>query len=206
MVDWQTLASYFWDVHYLNLFIITLVLTLAGLIIWFMYTRLAKRDLFHVPEPKDGETRWQIFWEKFIYGFKYMILFPLYSFVWFLVFSAVLLLLTKTDKVENAFYFGIILVSAIRVSAYINERMAEDIAKLLPLTLIATIIINPAFLSLDAQAIVSVFSLSEFSKLYTVLPYFIKYLLFTIVLEWVLRGSHGIYRHFRPKQEEKKKK
>ena len=80
-------------------------------------------------------------------------------------------------------FLGIIVVAATRIGAYVSEKLAEDMAKLLPLTLIAIFLIDPKAVTLQTIA-------SSFPILLQQIPRVAKYLLFIIAVEWLLRIGH----------------
>lgn len=172
------------DKQFVNLFISTIILFLASLVAWFIYSKqLAKRDLFDL-KLKVG-SRFRIFFDRLVYFLKYLVIFPIYSFLWFMIFSFLLFLLSKSRTIEDILYFGIIVVAATRIGAYVSEKLAEDMAKLLPWSLILIFLIDP-----NAITIKSI--LASFDIFYQQIPKVAKYLLFIVAVEWVLRIGYWI--------------
>ena len=125
------------DKQFLNLFISTIVLFFASLLAWYVYYKqLARKDLFEIPK-LNMKSKFANILDRIIYFLKYLFVFPIYSFVWFLIFSFLLFVLSKSRPIEDILFLGIIVVAATRMGAYVSEKLAEDMAKLLPLTLIA---------------------------------------------------------------------
>src|SRR3989339_1424985 len=118
----STISGFFIDEVYIKLLLVTISIFAVGFFTWFMYTRLSKRDLFKIESP-GKKISWS---DKAIYILKYIFFFPLFTFGWYLVFVACLRLLTQTFSMEEIMFLGIVLISAIRISAYVSERMAED--------------------------------------------------------------------------------
>lgn len=181
-----SIVSYFRDSQYIDIFTATIILALTGLVIWFMYKQLSKRDLFKIEAPKKQENKFINFIRHLIYALKYAAVFPVYTFIWFLVFSIFLHLLSPGQEISKTMLLGIVVISSIRILAYINEGMAEDLAKLLPLTLIAAVLANPEFF-------IQKFSFSSLLVFKTETPKIVKFLLFTVLLEWILRLGHGFF-------------
>ena len=105
-------------------------------------------------------------------------------------------ILSKDYKIADIFFFSIVLVSVIRVASYISEKFSEDLAKLLPLTLISILLLNPTsitFITIKSTAVL-------FSK---ELPSTIKYLLFAVMIEWLLRLCSAIYHYIQKLRVEK---
>lgn len=181
------------DKQYLSLITATIILFIASFISWFIYSKqLAKRDLFEVPKIK-AERKAANLINNVIYFLKYLVIFPVYSFIWFLIFSFLLFLLSKSRPIQDIFYFGIVIVAATRIGAYVSEKLAEDMAKLLPWSLILIFLIDPAAITLNG-------AFESFVRFMQHVPDVAKYLLFIIFLEWVLRiGQWAI----RPKETAK---
>lgn len=191
----KLIEIFFWifDAKFLNLFVLTVALTVSMIIMWVMYIHLSKKDVFNIPRAKKDDSKWKRFFQNSAYFLKYVLIFPAYSFVWFVVFSMILILMTNSSSPENILFFGIVLIASVRVTAYISERMSEDLAKLFPLTFASSILINPGFLTLDFSVIKNFFSIAALKDSLMLLPYYLKYLLFIIFLEWILRSvSLGI--------------
>lgn len=177
------------DKQFLNLLISTMVLFSASLLSWIVYYKqLAKRDLFEIPKQHPSSKFINVIY-KTAYLLKYAIIFPVYSFIWFLIFSFLLFALSKSRPVNDVLFLGIIVVAATRIGAYANEKLAEDMAKLLPLTLIAIFLIDPKAVDLGTIK-------SSFEIFVVQVPIVLKYLLFIIVLEWGLRILKRIFAHF----------
>lgn len=200
-MDFAVLLQFFLDKRFGNLFILTAILSLAGIVIYYMYMHLSKKDLFHIPKPKDSDSKFRKFLLQTSFALKYIIIFPVYSFIWFIIFSFILVIISESKNFENSLYFGIVIVSAIRVSAYINEKMSEDIAKLLPLTMIATIIITPEFLSMNFESFLN--TIIDSAQIITYIPSFAKFLIFTILLEWMLRILTALHNFIKERKKQK---
>ena len=189
-IGYITLAKEFiLDRQFVNLLISTTILFLASLVAWFIYSKqLAKRDLFEL-KLKVG-SRFSNFFGRLVYFFKYLAIFPIYSFLWFLIFSFLLFLLSKSRPIEDILYFGIIVVAATRIGAYVSEKLAEDMAKLLPWSLILIFLIDPSAITIKSIS-------SSFGIFYEQIPKVAKYLIFIVAVEWALRIGYWI---FSPKQ------
>ncbi|HLC62588.1 MAG TPA: hypothetical protein VJI52_06235 [Candidatus Nanoarchaeia archaeon] len=183
---WILVREFIWDKQYLNLLMSTMVLFLASWLSWYIYYKqLARRDLFEIPK-LNMQTKFVNFLDRAIYFLKYLLIFPVYSFIWFLIFSFLLFVLSKSRSIEEILFLGIIVVAATRMGAYISEKLAEDMAKLLPLTLIAIFLMDPKAVTLDTF-------ISSFNSILLQLPKVAKYLLFIIVVEWLLRVFHWTF-------------
>ena len=168
------------DRQFLNLLISTFILFLASLLAWYIYYKqLARRDLFDMPK-LNLKMKFVSIVDRMVYILKYLFIFPVYSFMWFLLFSFLLFALSKSRPIEDILFLGIIVVAATRIGAYVSEKLAEDMAKLLPLTLIAIFLMDPKAVTLETIK-------SSVPVLLEQIPRVAKYLLFIIAVEWLLR-------------------
>ena len=183
------------DKQFLNLFISTIFLFFASLLAWYIYYKqLARRDLFEIPK-LNLKSKFANVLDRIIYFLKYLFIFPIYSFIWFLVFSFLLFVLSRSRPIEDILFLGIIVVAATRIGAYVSEKLAEDMAKLLPLTLIAIFLISPEAVTIKTIT-------SSFSILLQQFPRVAKYLLFIIVVEWLLRIGHWAIISIKPSKQQ----
>ena len=172
------------DKQFINLFISTIILFIASFVAWFIYSKqLAKRDLFELK--LEVGLRFRNFFDRLVYFLKYLAIFPVYSFLWFLIFSFLLFLLSKSRPIEDILYFGIIVVAATRIGAYVSEKLAEDMAKLLPWSLILIFLIDPSAITIKSIS-------SSFGIFYEQIPKVAKYLVFIVAVEWALRIGYLI--------------
>lgn len=169
--------DFFLDPIYLNIIMVTLLVFLGMWLLWKTYMHLSKRNLFEIHRPKEGSAN---FYNKAAYWMKYIFVFPLLTFFWFILFVLCLRILTYKTEVQDIMFLGIVLISSIRIAAYFNEKMAEDLAKMLPLALLAAILLNPSFISINIE-------LSDFYIFKDEFVHFAKYLLFIVFLELVLK-------------------
>lgn len=186
--------DFLWDKQFLNLFISTITLFFASWLSWYIYYKqLARKDLFKIPKLQLNSKFWNFF-DKLVYFLKHLFIFPIYSFIWFLVFSFLLFILSKSRPIEDILFLGIIVVAATRIGAYVSEKLAEDMAKLLPLTLIAIFLMDPKAITLQTIT-------SSFSALLEQVPRVAKYLLFIIAVEWILRLVNRLFNSAKPSKQ-----
>ena len=182
------------DKQFLNLFISTIFLFFASFLAWYIYYKqLARKDLFKIPK-LSLKSKFANVLDRAIYFLKYLFVFPIYSFIWFLVFSFLLFALSKSRPIEDILFLGIIVVAATRIGAYVSEKLAEDMAKLLPLTLIAIFLIDPKAVTIETIT-------SSFPILVQQIPRAAKYLLFIIAVEWLLRIGNWAVTSIKPKSD-----
>lgn len=192
----HSIKDFFADRQFLVLLSSTIILFFAIFIMWYFYHKqLSKKNLFEIPKI-DSERKFINFLNRFIYFFKYIIIFPVYSFIWFLIFSFLLVLIAKARPIEEIMFFGIIIVSVTRISAYVSPKLAEDMAKLLPWALIIVFLTDPQAITIESVQTSFYNSVQEIPKI-------AKYLIFIAFVEWTLRLGHWII-HFGKKEDSPK--
>lgn len=172
------------DVYFIRIAYLTLIFLLVFWVIWRMYMTLSKRKLFDVKNPREKEEATA--WDYVKYWLKYLTIFPAMTFVWFILFVFFLKLITQAFTLEEIMTFGIVFISAIRAASYIHRKMAEDMAKLLPLAVLVLFFQNPNFIAIKL-------SLIDITSFISILPSFWKYLMFIIGLEFFLKLLHFIF-------------
>jgi len=182
MVDIVTMITTFfttiiggYEQNFITLATYTVGMVVYAIVIWHFYRHLAKKEIFK--RKRDGG--------KGGYILKYLILFPLVSFIWFLIFSIFLFFLAKNISVENVLLVSITLISAVRVAAYYSEDLSKDLAKMIPFALLAIFIVDPSYFSTELV-------LQRINTFPTLFPLVLRYLLFTFVLEIVLRTIYNL--------------
>ena len=176
----QILKDFFVDRQFLVLLSSTIILFLAIFIMWYFYHRqLTRKNLFEIPKI-DSNSKFVNFINRLVYFSKYLIIFPLYSFIWFLIFSFLLVLIARTRPIGEIMFFGIVIVSVTRIAAYVSPKLAEDMAKLLPWALIIVFLTDPTSITIESIQT----SVNNFVQ---EIPNVAKYLIFIAFVEWGLR-------------------
>ncbi|MFH0973480.1 MAG: hypothetical protein V1817_01685 [Candidatus Micrarchaeota archaeon] len=157
-----------------------------------LYTYLSRRVLYEIkPEARGGISG---FVSRFgnIVGviLQYTLLFPAITFLWFVLLSASLFILSRTAELETVFMLSISVVAAVRILAYYKEAIAVDLAKLLPLALLAVLIVEPGLFSVELVK-------SRLLELVAALPQFAAVIVFVVVLEWALRLLYILAKYLR---------
>ena len=154
-----------------------------AIFIFKFYRFVASRDMFALDLSKYEESRFKMvraFLHLVMYGAKYIILFPAFAFFWFAVLTLILTFLSKDRAFSDILLIALATVSAIRVSAYYNEDLSRDLAKILPFAVLAIFLIDASFFDVSE----SVNVLREAGEHRESILY---YLLFLIALEFALR-------------------
>ncbi|MFH1316177.1 MAG: hypothetical protein ABII01_01545 [Candidatus Woesearchaeota archaeon] len=165
------------------LFFYIIGIVIYSIFIFKFYKFLAKRDIveLHLDEYSESFVGFvKKFFELIFYILEYLVLFPLFAFFWFLVMAGLFLFLSKNQDVGTILLMCMSLVTAVRITAYYNEDLSRDLAKMIPFALLGIFLVDVSF-----------FSFSNSINTALQLPMFWKtalyYLGFFIALELVLR-------------------
>ncbi len=153
------------------------------------YRFVALRDMFAFDIYRFEESNHpalRSFLHVIAYVLKYLIVFPLFAFFWFAVLVLMLTFLAKDRDFTDTLLIALAMVSGIRFSAYYDEDLARDLAKILPFALLALFLIDASFFDI----VESLETLTEVSDHGETVVY---YLLFLIGLEFVLRFGFGLH-------------
>lgn len=161
-----------------------------SLFIFQFYKILSRRNLFELDTSHYGLFK-KILGSLF-YVIGYVVAYPVFAFLWFAVLSAFLLFLTPEQTIGTILITSMSLVASIRIVAYINQDLSQDLAKMVPFALLGNFILQ----SKDFSVVESINNLSSAIGMWKTMAYF---LISLSVLEFVLRVMY----HFIPKKEEK---
>lgn len=169
--------------YYLPLFlafVFTFIIVIYSIFSWKLYRFLSKKDLFDLSiKHKNYYSTTSKIVYSLIYIFEYIFLSPLAIFLGFFIFAFMILLMSE-QPVAVVLLIGASFIAATRVTAYISESISEQLANLLPFTLLFYAIVYPEFFTL------SVF-LERISQIPSFINQIIVYIFFIIILEGILR-------------------
>ena len=151
--------------------------------IFKFYRFLASRDMFDLDFSKYEESRFKLvrgFLHLVSYGAKYIILFPAFAFFWFAVLTLILVFLSQDRAFSEVLLIALATVSAIRLTAYYDEDLSRDLAKILPFAVLAIFLIDGSFFEVDE-------SLQVLKEVNNHRERIFYYLVFLIALEFALR-------------------
>lgn len=159
-----------------------------AIFVFNFYRFVASRDMFQVDLSRYEQSRFRFvrrMLHVFFYVLKYIILFPIFAFFWFAVLTLILAFLSKERSFADTLLVALATVSAIRMTAYYNEDLSRDLAKILPFAVLAVFLIDASFFAIEESLDV----LLEAEDYTTNIVY---YLLFLVLLEFALRLLSGI--------------
>jgi hypothetical protein len=162
----------------------SLGMAVYAVFIWHFYRFLAKRDIFNFHTEKYTDKQGKLTFKGIIgftsYLINYLIIIPISTFFWFAVLAAFLLFMAKQQPINQILLVSMAIIAATRITAYYNEDLSRDMAKMLPFTLLGIFIIDPSFFSLDLV-------FTRIKEIPTFLTAILNYVVFTVALEFTLR-------------------
>ena len=171
-----------------------------GILVFKYYRFVASRDMFELDLSRyEGVSlRWlRSLLQVTLYVVKYLILFPVFAFFWFAVLTLVLAFLSKGQEFSQTLLIAVATVSAIRATAYYDEDLSRDLAKILPFAVMGVFLINTSFFSIS-ESLNTLNEASEYNE------HILYYLLYLIALEFVLRIAVGVAGLFGFRRERKR--
>ena len=154
-----------------------------AIFVFTFYRFVASRDMFAMDLSKYEQSRFQFvrsLLHVIMYIAKYIILFPVFAFFWFAVVTLILAFLAKDQSFSQVLLMGLATVGTIRVSAYVNEDLSRDLAKMLPFAVLGLFLVNTSFFQIQDSLVILNESMNYIDNI-------LYYLVFLIALEFALR-------------------
>ena len=170
----------------LLLFVIGMVV--YSIFVFKFYRLIARKDIFELNlKQYNIET---FAWLKkisgvILYTIEYVLLFPVFTFFWFITLSILLSFMAKEQTVNSILLISIALVSAVRITAYYHEDLSKDLAKMLPFALLGIFLVDISYFSASSSLDI----ITQIPSMWEIMFY---YLVFAIALEFLLRISHSM--------------
>ncbi|RLG14101.1 MAG: hypothetical protein DRN66_02855 [Candidatus Nanohalarchaeota archaeon] len=174
------------------------VMVIYSIFIFKFYRFLARKDIFKLNLNQYNRAKHPLFIKTLsviFYLIEYILLFPLFAFFWFAVFVVLLSFMAKNQPIESIMLVSISVVGVVRVTAYYNEDLSKDLAKMLPFALLGIFLLDISFFSFSE-------SIETLKQIPTIAGILIYYLTFIISLEFILRIGSGLFFHKKDKKEE----
>jgi len=177
---------------FINLFVIVLLIVLYSIFIWKFYRSVSSKNIMILNLNKYNKSD-NSFNTKFLAGFfyvlEYIVIMPVLVFLWFSVFTLLLIFMTDNLEVSTLLLISATIIAAIRMASYYKEDLARDVAKLIPFTFLAVSLLNPTFFSIERI-------MGQFSQIPIFFSEIFIYLFFIIFIEVVLRFFSFIFSLF----------
>ena len=178
--------------------LVIVAIAVYGVFVFHFYRFLARKDMFSLNLQKHNQAK-RPFLRKTIsvvfYTFKFLLLYPIFVFIWFAVIAGLLYLMSRNQSTDNVMLAAMGVVGAIRMCSYYNGALSTDIAKILPFALLGIMLIDNSIIQIPN----STEGVREAAlQLETVLYYLVA----VVALELVLRMLSGIVGWIRGKRGE----
>jgi len=163
-------------------------LAIYSVVMYNLYRFVAKRDIFELNLRQYNTFQHQTVFKFFavlLYMVEYLLFFPLFLVAWFIIFSAVIISITKNTDAQTVFLISMSLISSIRILSYYKQPLAKEISKLIPFALLAMFLIDISVFSLDNALLL----IKQIPSILNLITY---YIVFVILLEFILRISYTI--------------
>jgi len=174
-------------------------IVIYSIFIFKFYRFVASRDVFKLNLNQYNKARHPVITKTLsvvFYIIEYIFIFPLFTFFWFLVLTILLSFMMEGQGLQTILLISIALVGAVRITAYYNQDLSKDLAKLVPFSLLSILLLNLNSFSFSA-------SLSLVASLPSLWKIMFYYLMVVFFLELFLRILHGlVLRHFHPPEKE----
>ncbi|MDE2801578.1 MAG: hypothetical protein OXK21_01680 [Chloroflexota bacterium] len=163
-------------------------MTVYAIFVFKFYRFLARQDMFELDMSRYEQSR--VKWlrksmQVIFYIIKYIIVFPVFAFFWFGVLTTILAFLSKGQSFSETLLVALATVSAIRVTAYYDEDLSRDLAKILPFAVLAVFLIDASFFSIGESL-----DILQEAEGYT--ENIVYYMGFLVLLEFALRIINAI--------------
>ena len=177
----------------LVLLFFTALIAIYSIFIYYFYRFLAKKNIIDLNLSQYNRYEHPVamkFFAFLLYILEYIIILPIITLFWFGVLSIFLLLLAKNLELRTILIISASLVASVRVTSYLSQKLSQDLAKMLPFTLLALALTSPNFFSIE----LFLARLTQMPLLISEIPY---YLLFIVVVEFIMRITDLIRRLFK---------
>lgn len=152
------------------------------LVFGFFCRNVSRRDAFRLFKERTGWSG------RFLRLTETSLLFPGMSFAFFALLAASLFLLAKpTQSTGLLLILSMSVVVGVRVTAFASEGAAMDLAKLLPLSLLGVLLVDPELASLAN-------TWARFKDLPGLMPVLGRYFVLFLLLEGTLHGTRRVLR------------
>ncbi len=181
---------------FFNFLIFVLIVVIYSVFVWKFYRFISKKNPLGLNLDKYQKAGHPFLSRLLIgglYFLEYIIVLPFLIFIIFAIFTFFLIILTQSQDISQILIISGIVITAIRMTAYYKEELSREIAKMLPLTLLAIAVLNPNTFS-QAQFIERIFTqLNQIPNFFSEIFY---YLIFIIIIEALLRFFSFIFSLF----------
>ncbi|MEK6847838.1 MAG: hypothetical protein AABX50_01800 [Nanoarchaeota archaeon] len=167
---------------FINLFFLAALIFIYAVFIWNLHKFISTKNILNLNLNQYNKAEHPIIAKivaSGLYLLEYIVIMPLLIFFWFSLFGLFMIIFTDL-QIDFILLISAVIVAAIRMVAHYKEPVAREVAKLLPLNLLAISLLVPGFFSFERI----LGNINQIPGFFSVILY---YLLFIVVLETVLR-------------------
>jgi len=170
---------------FVNLFLVVVLMVIYSVFIWKIDRFIGTKNILKLNLNQYNRSEHPFIAKLaagLFYFLEYIIILPVLILFWFAIFSIFLILVMDLD-IKVILFVSAAVIATVRMVAYIpkyGEAIAKEIAKLLPLNLLAIALLTPKFFDIE-RILGNISRLGEFFSL------ILNYLFFIIILEVLLR-------------------
>ena len=117
---------------------------------------------------------------SWVWGLRYVVMFPLVAYSWFIMLTVMLAILYNSREPAQLILISMSVITAVRVTAYLDEDLSRDIARILPFALLGLFIASFNDIEIGATVRLLRESVQEWERL-------LYYWVYVILQELVLR-------------------
>ena len=161
-----------------------------AILIFNLYRFMSRRNVFNLDFSRYEESGHPFFRksvELFFYVCKYLLIFPLFAFLWFGVLVVMVAFLSKTKEVEDLLLIAMAVLISVRVTSYYTEDLSRDIAKMLPFALLGIFLIDLRYFDFSMSTELLNRVGDEWKSIF-------YYWVFVVILELVLRVTEPYFK------------
>lgn len=126
-----------------SVMVLAIIITLYALFIWKVYRIIAHKDILRLNLARYNQSEHPFFSKFFafiLYLIEYIIILPFFIFFWFAVFALIIFVMLEDSSVSTALNLAAAVIIAVRILAYHRKELAEELAKLFPLTVLVVFV------------------------------------------------------------------
>lgn len=170
---------------FISLFLVVILMVIYSVFIWKLDKLIGTKNILKLNLNQYNTSDHPVLYKvvaSLFYLLEYIIILPILILFWFGVLSIFLILVLNLD-IKVILFISAAVIATVRMLAYIpryGEGLAKEIAKLLPLNLLAIALLTPQFFNIERI-------LGNISKLGEFFSVILGYLLFITILEILLR-------------------
>ena len=175
-----------------------LVLAAYTMTVFYFCRFISKRDVIRfqyagLRSLVARNTTLRILLFSWIWSLRYGVLFPLVAYGWFMMLTVMMAILYNSKEPAQLILISMSVITAVRVTAYLDEDLSRDIARILPFALLGLFIASFSDIEIGATIRLLRESAQEWERL---LYYWIYVIMQELVLRFampVAKGARGLY-------------